>query len=337
MTFNAADLSGISQVALDGPGGQLALQPQSCNYSQTQPCPELSSGSLDLNTTQLADGAQTLTLLVTNAAGNTTSVQSPTVVVDNNGPDTIESDRDSRRRRLGRDRALMERPGKPAAASQRRFRPALPSGVWRRRRRQRLRRRPGHRTGTGHLHDPPLARRPSRPRQRRQRRDHRGHRSRAARDTHRHIHAKEEEADAQSRIVELARRHPQARRDRAAERHEAPRRPGIRPPPAAPPNHRARTLAPPYDAASPGSPACVRRQAPRGRDDFRARGVTARFGGALHLCRSGLVRLARPASAAAMQDGSEREPAVEQHAWLSSSAGVSGSNADALACRRELY
>jgi hypothetical protein len=86
VTFSAADLSGISQIALDGPDGQLALQPQSCDYSQTQPCPELSSESLELNTTQLHDGPQTLTLLVTNAAGNTTTVQAPTVVVDNNGP-----------------------------------------------------------------------------------------------------------------------------------------------------------------------------------------------------------------------------------------------------------
>ena len=86
VTFSTSDPSGISQVALDGPDGQIALQPQSCDYSQTQPCPQLSSGSLELNTTQLHDGAQTLTLLVTNAAGNTTTVQSPTVVVDNNGP-----------------------------------------------------------------------------------------------------------------------------------------------------------------------------------------------------------------------------------------------------------
>jgi hypothetical protein len=86
VTFSTSDPSGISQVALDGPDGQMALQPQSCDYSQTQPCPQLSSGSLDLDTTELRDGAQTLTLLVTNAAGNTTSVQSPTVVVDNNGP-----------------------------------------------------------------------------------------------------------------------------------------------------------------------------------------------------------------------------------------------------------
>jgi hypothetical protein len=86
VTFSTQDPSGIAQVALDGPDGQIALQPQSCDYSQTQPCPQLSYGSVELNTTQLRDGAQTLTLLVTNAAGNTTTVQSPTVVVDNNGP-----------------------------------------------------------------------------------------------------------------------------------------------------------------------------------------------------------------------------------------------------------
>jgi hypothetical protein len=86
LTFSTQDPSGISQVALDGPDGQIALQPQSCDFSQTQPCPQLSSGSLELNTTELHDGAQTLTLLVTDAAGNTTTVQSPTVVVDNNGP-----------------------------------------------------------------------------------------------------------------------------------------------------------------------------------------------------------------------------------------------------------
>ena len=86
VTFSTSDPSGISQVALDGPDGQIALQPQSCHYSQTQPCPQLSSGSLELNTTALHDGAQTLTLLVSNAAGNTSTVQSPAVIVDNNGP-----------------------------------------------------------------------------------------------------------------------------------------------------------------------------------------------------------------------------------------------------------
>jgi hypothetical protein len=86
VTFNASDSSGISQVAVDGPGGQVALQPQSCDYSQTQLCPQLPNGSLSVDTTQLHDGPQTLTLLATNAAGNTLSVQSPSLVVDNNGP-----------------------------------------------------------------------------------------------------------------------------------------------------------------------------------------------------------------------------------------------------------
>ena len=86
VTFNASDSSGISQVAVDGPGGQIALQPQSCDYSQIQPCPELPNAGVSVDTTQLHDGAQTLTLVVTNAAGNTLSVQSPSVVVDNNGP-----------------------------------------------------------------------------------------------------------------------------------------------------------------------------------------------------------------------------------------------------------
>jgi hypothetical protein len=86
VTFSASDPSGIAQVVVDGPAGQLALQPQSCNYSQTQPCPDLSSGSVSVNTTMLADGAQTLSVLAINAAGNTETVESPSVVVDNNGP-----------------------------------------------------------------------------------------------------------------------------------------------------------------------------------------------------------------------------------------------------------
>jgi hypothetical protein len=38
----------------------------------------------------LADGTQTLSLLITNAAGNTQTVQSPSIVVDNNGPPAPE-------------------------------------------------------------------------------------------------------------------------------------------------------------------------------------------------------------------------------------------------------
>jgi hypothetical protein len=44
VTFSTQDPSGVSQVALDGPDGLIALQPQSCDYSQTQPCPQRSPG-----------------------------------------------------------------------------------------------------------------------------------------------------------------------------------------------------------------------------------------------------------------------------------------------------
>jgi len=86
LTFSTSDVSGISQVALAGPKGAVAVQPESCNYTQTQPCPQLPEGSLSVNTTQLPDGPQQLDLFATNAAGNTTAVQSAAVVVDNNGP-----------------------------------------------------------------------------------------------------------------------------------------------------------------------------------------------------------------------------------------------------------
>ena len=86
VTFSASDVSGIEQVAVDGMPGQVALAPQSCDYMQTQPCPQLPSGSVGVDTSLLHDGAQTVSLVVTDAAGNTQTVQSPTMVVDNNGP-----------------------------------------------------------------------------------------------------------------------------------------------------------------------------------------------------------------------------------------------------------
>jgi len=86
ISFSASDVTGIQQVAVDGAGGQLALTPESCDFTETQPCPQLPSGSIPVNTAQLRDGPETVSLLVTDAAGNTQSVTSPTFVVDNNGP-----------------------------------------------------------------------------------------------------------------------------------------------------------------------------------------------------------------------------------------------------------
>jgi hypothetical protein len=84
--FDATDTSGIAQVTVAGSTGRVAYSAPACDFQLAQPCPELSSGMIGIDTTQLHDGQQTLALAVTNAAGNTTSVQTSPVVIDNNGP-----------------------------------------------------------------------------------------------------------------------------------------------------------------------------------------------------------------------------------------------------------
>ena len=59
---------------------------ESCSYAAVQACPELPSGEVEVNTLGIRDGQQQISLKLTDAAGNTTVVQGPTVVVDNNGP-----------------------------------------------------------------------------------------------------------------------------------------------------------------------------------------------------------------------------------------------------------
>jgi hypothetical protein len=86
VSFAASDPSGIANVTLGGSLGQVAQAPQSCDFSQVQPCPQLPAGQLSVNTQLLPDGRQILSLQATNAAGSTATVQSSPVVVDNNGP-----------------------------------------------------------------------------------------------------------------------------------------------------------------------------------------------------------------------------------------------------------
>jgi hypothetical protein len=87
LTFDAADPSGIQTVEVQTPeGGNLATVQQSCDFSQVQACPELPSGQVQVNTLGLPDGSEHVSLKLTNAAGDTTVVQGPTLVIDNNGP-----------------------------------------------------------------------------------------------------------------------------------------------------------------------------------------------------------------------------------------------------------
>ena len=87
VTFGASDPIGIQgQVVRSDAGATLVSAPQACDFSLAQPCPQVPSGSLSVDTRRVADGPQTFSLVVTDAAGNSQVVTSPTVVVDNGGP-----------------------------------------------------------------------------------------------------------------------------------------------------------------------------------------------------------------------------------------------------------
>ncbi len=87
LTLSASDYSGIASVEVVSTlGGVLARVPQSCDYYNAVPCPNLSQATVMLNTAAAGDGAQTLLLQVKDAAGNVTSVTSQPVTIDNHGP-----------------------------------------------------------------------------------------------------------------------------------------------------------------------------------------------------------------------------------------------------------
>lgn len=86
LSFQASDPSGIEGLAVrDGASLGVSTQ-ESCDFTETVPCPQLEPGQLNVETTKFPDGHTELSLVVTDAAGNTTVVTSPPLVIDNNGP-----------------------------------------------------------------------------------------------------------------------------------------------------------------------------------------------------------------------------------------------------------
>jgi hypothetical protein len=89
LTLSASDYSGIASLeARSSLGGVLASAPESCDYYNAVPCPNLSQATVTLNTAAASDGPQTFILQVKDAAGSVTSVTSPPVTIDNHGPGT---------------------------------------------------------------------------------------------------------------------------------------------------------------------------------------------------------------------------------------------------------
>jgi hypothetical protein len=84
--FQAGDPSGIEGVTLRDDATLGASAQESCDFTETVPCPQLEPGQLNVETAHFPDGRAELSLVVTDAAGNTTVVTSPPLVIDNNGP-----------------------------------------------------------------------------------------------------------------------------------------------------------------------------------------------------------------------------------------------------------
>ncbi|MHB8694361.1 MAG: hypothetical protein ACYDHH_24240 [Solirubrobacteraceae bacterium] len=86
LSFTASDPAGIQSVRVLGPppgNVVLASQSESCDFTQVQPCPEVPSGQIQVDTTKLVNGPESVQLAVTNAAGTTTTVTGPTFTVVN--------------------------------------------------------------------------------------------------------------------------------------------------------------------------------------------------------------------------------------------------------------
>jgi len=87
LTVSLSDYSGIAGVEVRSSlGTALASAPQSCDYYDAVPCPNLSQTIVTLNTAAASDGIQTFILQVKDAAGNITTMTSQPVTVDNHGP-----------------------------------------------------------------------------------------------------------------------------------------------------------------------------------------------------------------------------------------------------------
>lgn len=78
---------GVKAIVLSADGTPVASYEAACNDTDPQPCP-LSTGpqTLTLNTTQLADGTHTLSLVAVDAAGNHSTIASKQITVDNTPP-----------------------------------------------------------------------------------------------------------------------------------------------------------------------------------------------------------------------------------------------------------
>lgn len=88
VTISAQDTGGgVQAIALDADGQARQTYSAPCDFTFPQPCPAATGSQvLTLTTTELSDGAHTLALVATDAAGNQSTLTSEQVTVDNDPP-----------------------------------------------------------------------------------------------------------------------------------------------------------------------------------------------------------------------------------------------------------
>ena len=146
VSFAASDPSGIQEQLVRTDAGQTLISALACDFTTSPPCPQQPAGVLNVDTTRVPDGSHTFSVVVTDAAGNSQTATSPSVVVDNQGPPppTLTAVAQGGGSRVIAD---VARPAKPAGANRPRDGPAVSGDVPAAAEHPRIRRRAAHRAG----------------------------------------------------------------------------------------------------------------------------------------------------------------------------------------------
>lgn len=87
-TYDASDNVGVKGAAAIIAGGQRGTHSRSCNYTQRIPCSS-GPGLIDVNTAEIPEGSQALTVAAEDAAGNRAESGAVTVRIDNAAPGSV--------------------------------------------------------------------------------------------------------------------------------------------------------------------------------------------------------------------------------------------------------
>ena len=87
-TYDATDNVGVKGASASIAGGQRGSNSRGCNFTQRIPCPS-GPGLIDINTAEIPEGSQQLTVTAEDAAGNTATSGPVTVRVDNAAPGAV--------------------------------------------------------------------------------------------------------------------------------------------------------------------------------------------------------------------------------------------------------